>query len=347
MSLPSHIIVTHDLRSAVQDVCSRKKYSQVAVLADENTLRHCAPLLHPHLPPHKLIRVPAGEDYKHLETCSLIWQGLTDMAFDRHGLLVILGGGVLGDMGGFCAATYKRGIDFVIVPTTLLAQVDASVGGKLAIDFNGFKNHIGVFQEPAATIIHTDFLRTLPARELRSGFAEIIKHCIISDAEKFAAIAGRALDDQDWDDLVRHSVAFKYSVTLRDPKESGLRKILNFGHTIGHALETWFLNNGNRIFHGEAVAAGMIAEAWLAQKHGLLTSTDLGAINRSILQVFGKIQIPADQAGVLQIMRQDKKNRDQKILVALPKGIGHAVWDIAVNEADVTEALGYYNSLQT
>ncbi|MFY8036307.1 MAG: iron-containing alcohol dehydrogenase, partial [Cyclobacteriaceae bacterium] len=155
-------------------------FTQLAVLVDENTQKYCYPLIQSALPPHHVIEVKASEECKNLITCTHIWQQLTDLQFDRHALVLVLGGGVLGDMGGFCAATYKRGINFILMPTTLLAQVDASVGGKLGIDFANFKNHIGVFQQPVATLISPQFLSTLPQRELRSGFAEIVKHCLIA-----------------------------------------------------------------------------------------------------------------------------------------------------------------------
>ena len=191
------------------DFSGLKDYSQIAVLSDSNTIKYCYPFIQSYLPKHQVIEAQAGEEHKTLDTCTLIWQKLTDLNFDRHSLLIVLGGGVLGDMGGFCAATFKRGIDFILMPTTLLSQVDASVGGKLGIDFNNFKNHIGVFCEPQSTIIHAPFLKTLPERELRSGFAEVIKHCLISDELMWQIIRQKELGEQDWETLVKHSVDFK------------------------------------------------------------------------------------------------------------------------------------------
>jgi len=254
-----------------------RNYSQIAILTDTNTRKHCYPII-TSLPKHEVVEVHAGEEHKNIDTCKIIWQKLTDLSFDRHSLLIILGGGVLGDMGGFCAATFKRGIDFILVPTTLLSQVDASVGGKLGIDFNNFKNHIGVFCNPKSTVIHAPFLKTLPERELRSGFAEVIKHCLISDEQMWHVIKKRALTEQDWGTLVKHSVDFKRSVTDQDPKERGLRKILNFGHTIGHALESYFLAEGNLIFHGEAIAMGMIMESFIACEKKLISQAQLNDI---------------------------------------------------------------------
>ena len=183
--------------------------------------------------------------------------------------MINLGGGVIGDMGGFCAATYKRGIRFINIPTTLLAQVDASVGGKLGIDFRGFKNHIGLFTMPEQVLVDVKFLETLPERELRSGFAEVIKHYLISDHSEWEKLNSLSFEKQDWKHHVTESVKIKSAVVDRDPIEKGFRKVLNFGHTIGHALETFFLSRKNskvKVLHGEAIAAGMICELYLSEE---------------------------------------------------------------------------------
>jgi 3-dehydroquinate synthase len=320
-------------------------YSQVAVLVDSHTHKYCYSLIQNSLPVHEVIEVPAGEEHKDLDTCKLIWQKLTDLNFDRHSLLVVLGGGVLGDMGGFCAATFKRGIDFLLLPTTLLSQVDASVGGKLGIDFNNFKNHIGVFCEPRETIIHAPFLATLPERELRSGFAEVIKHCLISDERMWQVLRKKMLKEQNWETLVRHSVEFKKSVTDRDPKEKGLRKILNFGHSIGHALESYFLAEGNRIFHGEAIAMGMIMESFIACEKKLINQAELGEITAYLIDIFEKQDMPWGDALVIQLVAQDKKNKGKDILMALPEGIGKAKWDVVVSEEELEKSFDFYRSI--
>ena len=342
--LPTHISIEPDPAKALSGFLSKSSYTSVCVLVDELTEVYCYPLIEKSLPLHKVIRVKSGEEYKDINTCSLIWQQLTEFSMDRHGLLIILGGGVLGDMGGFCAATYKRGIDFLLMPTTLLSQVDASVGGKLGIDFQHFKNHIGLFQEPASTLICTDFLNTLPERELRSGFAEVIKHCLISDKAMWDIVRSKSLSHQDWQTLVKHSVEFKWSVVAEDPREKGLRKILNFGHTIGHAVEGYFLKNGNRIFHGEAIAVGMICESYLAHQKNLLSKESLDQLSRYILKIFGKIDLPINYELILAGMMQDKKNKGNKILMALTKGIGKAVWDIEISEEEIKSSLVHYAS---
>src|SRR5690606_41278569 len=211
-------------------------YSRIVVLADEHTNTLCYPLIAPGLPAHDLIVIPPGEEQKNINTCVTIWDRMTALHLDRHAVAIVLGGGVLGDMGGFCAATYKRGIDFILVPTTLLSLVDASIGGKLGIDFNDFKNHIGVFQQPALTLLFSGFLGTLPESELRSGYAEVVKHTLISDRALWEVISVRGLHEQDWEQLTQHSVNLKARVTTEDPRDEGLRQMLDAEQTIGHAL---------------------------------------------------------------------------------------------------------------
>ena len=346
MMVPDNVQFATDAAKALKDLFTRRNYSQVMVLTDENTRKHCYPLLAGGLPAHSVIQVESGEGQKTLTTCTHIWQDLTDKFVDRHGCLVVLGGGVLGDMGGFCAATYKRGIDFVLVPTTLLAQCDASIGGKLGVDFNHFKNHIGVFCQPTLTLLYSGFLKTLPPRELRSGFAEIIKHTLISDKEMWMKLSARKLEDQSWSELVEHSVVFKARVTTEDPTEKGLRKILNAGHTIGHALETHLLNRGAQVTHGEAVAAGLVTEAHIAFRRGLLTSVELQEITQYISSVYPRIEIDKEAEKVVcELMMQDKKNRGNKILCVLLNGIGHAKWDYEINVDEVKNALTFYQTL--
>ncbi|MCY7350817.1 MAG: 3-dehydroquinate synthase [Cytophagaceae bacterium] len=320
------------------------KPTQLAVLVDEHTRRHCYPLVKPLLPKHALISIKSGEAEKHLATCEHIWQTLTDAAFDRHALLLNLGGGVIGDMGGFCAATYKRGIAFAQLPTTLLAQVDASVGGKLGIDFRGFKNHIGVFQVPQAVLIDPVFLQTLPARELRSGFAEVVKHCLIADAAKWQQIRRRDLSQQDWRDLIQHSVGIKQQITEADPTEKGRRKILNFGHTLGHAIETYFLSEPKkRLLHGEAIALGMLAESYLSYRRGNLDRTALGQIEEFLFAIYGKVALAkSDFEGIIALTRQDKKNRGGQVRFALLDGLGQCTYDVPVTPRDMRAALAYY-----
>ena len=343
--LPNSISIQPNPEAILAKFLKGKSYSTVAVLMDENTIQHCYPLIQKILPKHSKIEIPAGEENKTLATCVSVWSQLTELGFDRHSLLLVLGGGVLGDLGGFCASTYKRGIDFVLLPTTLLSQVDASVGGKLGIDFHHYKNHIGLFNFPAATLICSDFLKTLQERELRSGFAEVIKHCLISDRGRWKKIRVTELGHQDWQSLTRHSVEFKASIILEDPREKGLRKILNFGHTVGHAVESYFLMKGNRIFHGEAIAIGMICESFIAFKKSMISEEELTEISGYLKLIYGKVLLPADKKTILDLMTQDKKNKGKTILMALIKGIGHAVWDVEVSKEEIEDSMTYYASL--
>ncbi len=343
--LPANIILTDSPSLDLERFLTQKKYSKILILVDEHTQEACYPMISGSLPEHGVLTIDSGEESKVLETCEAIWQTMTDEKLDRHAVLIILGGGVLGDMGGFCAATYKRGIDFILIPTTLLAQADASIGGKLGIDFNNFKNHIGVFKQPALTLLHAGFLKTLPENELRSGFAEVIKHALISDRKLWDSIRTKDLKSQDWNTLLKQSAEFKYSVIEQDPYEKGLRKILNVGHTVGHALESYFLANDNKVLHGEAIAAGLIAEAFIASKRNLLDDRSLNEIADYILKIFGKLNVPENAlTEIAALCLQDKKNKGNSVLSALPEGIGKAKWDVEISSAEIVDSLQFYRS---
>lgn len=332
--------ISETLENAIQS------YSKIAVLVDENTKAHCYPHIKPLLNSHLLIEIPSGEENKNIDTCNKIWQELTDNEFDRKSLLLNLGGGVIGDMGGFCAATYKRGIDFIQIPTTLLSQVDASVGGKLGIDFGIFKNHIGVFQEPIKVLIDATFLQTLSYRELRSGFGEVIKHCLIADKLAWKDLINKELEGQNWQEIIRHSVAIKAQIVEADPKEKALRKILNFGHTVGHAVESFFLTHTEgRLLHGEAIAIGMICETWLAAQRGFVSEAELSEIRDYIVKIYGRVSIKeTDFELIVKNTSQDKKNESGVILCSLLKEIGLANFDIATSKNEIKESLRYYTN---
>ncbi len=343
--LPAHIQISSTPGIAIAEFLASNKYSQIVVLTDNNTKEHCYPLLKSELPPHLVLETKAGEEHKNLESCTSIWQQLTDAQADRHALVIVLGGGVLGDMGGFCAATYKRGIDFVLIPTTLLAQADASIGGKLGVDFNHFKNHIGVFQQPVLTLLCSTFLKTLSTDELRSGFAEVIKHALISDAHLWKEISSKTMEQQDWDRLLLHSAEFKYSIIEQDPKEKGIRKILNAGHTIGHALESYLLAKGRKVMHGEAVAAGLVAEAYLALSKNMLNSEELHSIQQYIFKIYGKLDYQESEIESIALLTlQDKKNKGNEVLCVLLENLGTPRWDVVISLEDVKRALTFYRA---
>ena len=330
------------------DMLAKPAVGQVFVLVDANTALQCLPLVEKALPRgSRVVEMPAGEEYKTLDTCETLWTELTEHRADRYAVVVNLGGGVVTDLGGFAAAVYKRGIRFVHVPTTLLAQVDASVGGKTGVDFLGFKNQLGVFQEPAAVFIEPRFLQTLDPRQLKSGYAEIVKHWLIADADAFSRNRYIGILVDDWTPLIRESVALKQRIVEQDPWESGLRKLLNFGHTIGHALESYLLQQpGREILHGEAVAAGMVCEAWLSHHKGLLSIEELDKIETFLFSVFEKVHfVTLETEAIADYARQDKKNTGATINCTLLEGIGRGVYDQAVTLGEIAEALRYYHRL--
>ncbi|MFY0591297.1 3-dehydroquinate synthase [Roseivirga sp.] len=335
------------IETSLKDFFTKEKHTKIAVLVDENTRKLCYPIITGFLPDHFVIEISSGERNKNLETCQHIWQTLTDHQFDRKSLLINLGGGVIGDMGGFCAVTYKRGIDFINIPTTLLAAVDANVGGKLGIDFNGLKNHLGFFQDPKAVFIDPIFLETLPKRELRSGFAEVIKHGLITDKDYFDQVVTKGLDQPNWHAVIAHSVEIKNEVVKADPREAGLRKILNFGHTIGHAIESYYLDSDNHLLHGEAIAIGMICEAHVSKKLLSLEIEDLKGISKHILQIYPDLNInKKDFTSIIRLMYQDKKNVNNLLNHSLLYEIGRASYDVSVDEKDVMDAMFYYLTLK-
>jgi 3-dehydroquinate synthase len=324
---------------------AQNDYSHIAILVDEFTNKYCLPIIQDLLPTNfTKILIKSGEHHKNLATCERVWDRMTQANMDRHSLLVNLGGGVIGDLGGFCASTYKRGIDFIQIPTTLLAQVDASVGGKLGIDFHGLKNHIGVFQLPKAVLIDPKFIDTLSIQQKKSGFAEIIKHCLIRDEKEWNVIRQQSFEELDLSKLIAHSVAIKEAVVLEDPKEAGLRKILNFGHTLGHAIETYLLDKGKRkILHGEAIAIGMIVEAFISHQRDLISLQELEEIESYLFENYGRVKLHAEEISkIISLTAQDKKNKGKEIRFSLLTGIGDCGYDIPVSASEMKKAIQYY-----
>ena len=322
-------------------------YSQIVVLVDENTREHCYPLLKPMLPRHSYIEISSGEVNKNLDTCTRIWEFMTEGALDRQALMINLGGGVIGDMGGFVAGTYKRGIDFVQVPTTLLSQVDASVGSKLGIDFQGFKNHIGLFRDPQGVYIYPLFLTTLSDRELASGFAEVIKHHLIADKEAWKSLKSQTqIRHLDFEQLIRHSINIKSQIVESDPFEKGPRKALNFGHTVGHALESFKLESTYPLLHGEAIAVGMICESYLSFQRGYISEQDISGISQYILHIYPKVAVQKDHfTAISSLAINDKKNRQGKILCTLLNQLGDFLIDQEIGEKEITQSLDFYRKL--
>jgi len=323
------------------DFIAAKSYSKIVVLLDENTKRHCYDIIKLEFP-HIIIEVLAGENQKQIDSCKIIWEQLLSKHCDRGSLLINLGGGVIGDMGGFCASTYMRGIDFIQVPTTLLSQIDASVGGKLGVDLQGVKNIVGLFKNPILVWVQTAFLTTLPKRELRSGFAELVKHALILDKNLWEEIVKLSTLDEviDWKDWVSRSIEIKNKIVLQDPFESGLRKILNFGHSVGHGIETLLLDGSAPLLHGEAVAYGMLIEAKISQNKGQLSKESYLSIKNFITKIYGTFDSSQiNREDLLQVIKKDKKNKGGVIYMALIDQIGHCLEAVKVSPDEILRAL--------
>ena len=342
--IPYPIHPGNDALSELGKWLDQQSYSGILVLTDHNTEKHCLPRLRKHLSHHPVayFSFPPGEAHKSLTTCELVWDVLTQQGFDRKSLIINLGGGLVGDLGGYVASTYKRGIDFVQVPTTLLAQVDASVGGKTGVNFQHFKNHIGVFANPKAVFADPGFFETLPARELRSGYAEVLKHCLIADRERWEELSAISGLPNELTPIIEASIRVKSDIVSQDPFEKGPRKALNFGHTIGHGIESVFMDL-EHVTHGEAVAAGMVCEAFLSQRKNSLAVSELEAIVQTILRQYPRIAITQAQiTAIADATLQDKKNEAGTILCTLLDGIGGFRINVPISRSDVLDALNFY-----
>lgn len=343
-----NLIIGEDSISRLTAFLKEKNYSKCFVLMDENTEEHCFPFIETSLTTIQLKAIPltvkAGESSKDLETCKIIWEELALNYADRKSVLINLGGGVVCDLGGFIASLYKRGIDFINVPSSLLAMVDAAIGGKCGIDFDHFKNQLGVFNLATLTVVYPQFLTSLPVLEWQSGMAEVYKHALIEDKAYWTKL--KELDNPDrtaLTELIKQSIFIKANIVANDPKEEGVRKSLNFGHTVGHAIESYFLKVGDAIPHGFAVAAGMIIEAWLSVKKTALPSSELQEIEFTLDQQYDRLIFSKDIFDeILYYLSQDKKNVGRKSKYTLLKAIGNCVVDVEVEEELVLSALTYY-----
>lgn len=349
IQLKDYAIYIGPLRQSLPGFLEELSYSALFVIADDNTQEHCLPLLEEALghSRYHLLPIPPGEEHKNLDTCQGIWAQLMERRAGRDALVLNLGGGVIGDMGGFCASTFKRGIPFIQIPTTLLSQVDASIGGKLGVDFMQVKNSIGLFRDPLGVFIDPAFLETLPWRELRSGFAEVIKHSLIADAGQWEQLQRlQRLDQAGWEALIPPSLHIKKKIVEADPFEKGMRKALNFGHTIGHAIEGFALETDTPLLHGEAIAIGMACEAYLSAKEAGLPENDVEQIARYITAHYGHQPLkPENYEAYLNLMGNDKKNEGQRINFSLINPIGRAVINRHCPPELIVESLEFYNNL--
>jgi 3-dehydroquinate synthase len=339
-------IFISDISERLSEFLNSGEYSKTIVLVDSHTSEHCLPLLNlsvDRIADCDIIEIDPGETNKNIDICIGILSMMNDFEMDRNSLLINLGGGMVCDMGGFAASVYKRGIDFIHIPTSLLAMADASIGGKTGLDLNSIKNLIGTFADPKAVFIDPDFLITLPERELISGYAEIIKHSLIADADQFNSVKKHKLDIPS-PELIRDSVNIKNNIVSQDPYEQGIRKVLNFGHTIGHALESFSLQNDeDHLLHGEAIAIGMICESFLSHKKNGLPDKQLKEICDFLFFNFPSYKIgEEDYDTLIELMKKDKKNKKSAIQFSLLKEIGKCDYDIVCREDDIIEALDFY-----
>lgn len=325
----------------------KTKYSKVFIMVDENTHENCLPNFMANLSVEcdfEIIEIEAGEINKNIQTCTQVWEAMSELDADRKSLMINLGGGVVTDLGGFVASTYKRGIDFINVPTTLLSMVDASVGGKTGVDLGSLKNQIGVINQPVIVLIISSFLNTLDERQLRSGFAEMLKHGLIK-SEAYWNELKNVTSYIGIDQLIYESVVMKNEVVLQDPTEQNLRKILNFGHTLGHAVESYFLESEEHelLLHGEAIAIGMVLEGYLSHKLTGLSNQDLSDIKNTFSSIYKKVAFSSsDIQHILELLKFDKKNSHGNINFVLLTGIGKTVIDVQVPQELFNEAFAYY-----
>lgn len=326
-----------------------QKPSKVFVIVDENIEKHCLPLFAQHfdsLARYSLLRVPVGEKHKDIGTCLSLWEQLSAEGADKNSLIINLGGGVITDMGGFVAATFKRGIPFVNIPTTLLAMVDASVGGKTGIDFNHVKNQIGTITLPEMVVIDSKFLETLPERQLLSGFAEMIKHALIKGTAAWKALNEVELSEiRSKKEILWESIQVKREIVALDPFEKNQRKLLNFGHTLGHAIESHLLSTPGKtaLLHGEAIAIGMILEMYLSHEVCGLSKSTLDTVTQSILNHYPKQEFTLeDIENITRLMIFDKKNESGKILFVLMSDFGAFRINQTVDNSLITKAFNFY-----
>lgn len=321
-------------------------YSKLFVLVDAHTEIHCLPLFRKlcGYPIDDIITIKAGEPYKTIETCFNVWTKLSQLSGDRKSLLINLGGGVVTDLGGFVAATFKRGIDFINIPTTLLAMVDASVGGKTGVDLGPLKNQVGVVEQPVMVLIFPKFLETLDERQLKSGFAEMLKHGLIMDDGYWNDLCSSPTNVYGYDHI-KTSIKIKGSIVVKDPTEQNIRKKLNFGHTLGHAIESYCLESNERttLLHGEAIAIGMVCEGYLSHKLMGLSKIELEEIKRNFRKHFEPVKFSRSEIEtILELLKHDKKNSHGNINFVLLNRIGNAVVDVKVSQELLSESFLYY-----
>ena len=327
-----------------------KNFSKIFILVDENTHTYCLPFFIEKVETDvviEIIEIESGEINKTIDTCVGVWNTLSDLDADRKSLLINIGGGVITDLGGFVACTFKRGIAYINVPTSLLAMVDASVGGKTGVDLGHLKNQIGVISNPDLVLIDTKYLDTLPQNQMRSGLAEMLKHGLITGESywnKFTDLSKLSLDDLD--ELIYESVIIKKNVVEEDPYENGRRKTLNFGHTLGHAIESYFLSNPKKttLLHGEAIAIGMVLACYISTELTGFPKEKTLEIKALFTNYYGKVSIDeSEYATIIELLKYDKKNNHGNINFVLLESIGNTKMDCLVDDKFIIDAFKFYD----
>ena len=343
------VIISHQLEQALSEAMAACKADRAFVLTDENTQRLCLPVVSKFkcMEGVQCITIPANDTHKNLESLCHVWSELQCMGATRHSLMVNLGGGMVTDLGGFAASTFKRGIAYINIPTTLLSMVDASVGGKTGINFGGLKNEIGVFNNARCVILDTTFLKTLDRENTLSGYAEMLKHGLISTESHWAELLNFDLFSAPLSDLLAESVAVKERIVEEDPTEHGIRKALNLGHTIGHAFESLCLSGSNprlsTVLHGYAVAYGMVCELYLSAIKANFPIEKMRQTVHFIHEHYGRLPITCDDyPTLLELMMHDKKNMGTDINFTLLGGIGDIRINQTATKAEIEEALDFY-----
>ena len=338
------IIISQNLRESLEQAIIQQPHDKLFVLTDETTYKKCWPVISgfPSMQQSEHIVIGATDEHKSIETLISVWTELSQKGGTRHSLLVNLGGGMVTDLGGFAASTFKRGIPYINIPTTLLAMVDAAVGGKTGINFNGLKNEIGTFSIPEKVIIDPRFLNHLPVRERMSGFAEMIKHGLLSNREYLTRLLNLEHQEMTQEymlELIRRSVTIKNEIVTRDPREQGLRKVLNFGHTIGHAIESLSITRGTPLLHGEAVALGLVAELYLSVKEKGFPEEIYREVRNFVKQHYPPYPLMDHVDTLYELMLHDKKNERWGVNFTLLSGIGEFSLDNYCSKDLVVEAL--------
>lgn len=324
--------------------------SKIFVLTDSNTRKHCLPLLRDSLEAtfeFTVLEMSHGELHKNISTCVTLWEELSKQGADRNSILINLGGGVVTDLGGFVGATFKRGIPYINIATSLLGMVDAAVGGKNGVDLGVLKNQIGVIKNPELVLIDTSFLKTLPENHARSGLAEMIKHGIIHSKAYYDEVMAAKLDSAEFEKLIWESIKIKHQIVLKDPNEQGLRKSLNFGHTLGHAIESYCLKHAAKenLLHGEAIAIGMILETYLSSRLLHFSNTDLDTIASEIVSKFGKVRFnKSDIEAIISLLIFDKKNRNGNVYFVLLREFGKIEINQKASNDLIYSAFEYYSN---